>query len=75
LPGTALVPSAILAHYAAQLIAAGWTAASPAISERVAAQFFEAKDGSGGVWEGLLTAIDNGTMKSASLAMHVRAKP
>jgi len=40
--GSGLVPSAILAHYAAQLTAAGWHAAPAAISDRLAAQFFEA---------------------------------
>jgi hypothetical protein len=75
LTGAALVPSAILAHYAAQLSAAGWTGAPPAISEKIAAEFFEAKDAAGATWEGALTIVANSTVTTASLAMHVRAKP
>ena len=64
-----LLPSTILAH-AAQLVAAGWTAAAPAISERVAAQFFAAKDASGAPWEGVLMAVGSKTALTVSLAMH-----
>jgi hypothetical protein len=73
--GTALVPSAMLAHYAAQLVAVGWTAAAPAVSERVAAQFFETKDSSGARWEGVLMTVGNGTAITASLTMHPRTTP
>jgi len=73
--GTALVPAAILAHYATQLVAAGWTAASPAVSECVAAQFVEAKDASGAPWEGVLEAVGNATAMTVSITMHARAKP
>jgi hypothetical protein len=73
--GKALVPSAIVAHYSAQLVAAGWTAAAPAISERVAAQFFEARDASGAPWEGVLMANGNATAVTVSLTMHPRTKP
>jgi hypothetical protein len=73
--GRALMPSAMLAHYATQLVAAGWTAAAPAVSERVAAQFFEAKDDSGAPWEGVLMAAGSGTAMTISLSMHPRTKP
>jgi len=68
--GTNLVPAAIVAHYAEQLVAAGWTASAPAISERVAAQYFEAKDAAGAAWEGVLVASGEKTAVSVSLAMH-----
>ena len=73
--GTALVPAAILAHYAAQLVAAGWAAAAPAISENVAAQFFEVKDSSGALWEGVLQSVGSGATNSVSLSMHPHNKP
>ena len=73
--GTALVPSAIMAHYAAQLTAVGWIAAAPATSERVAAQFFEATDESGAAWEGVMTVVGNANKITASLSMHLRGKP
>jgi hypothetical protein len=73
--GTALVPAAIVAHYAAQLIAAGWTAAEPAISARVAAQFFEAKDTAGVAWEGILMAAGSETALTVTLNMERRRRP
>ena len=68
--GTSLEPATILAHYAAQLSAAGWTAASPAISDRLAGQYFEAKDSAGATWEGFLLAAGGGKTMSLSLVMH-----
>jgi hypothetical protein len=65
----------ILAHYAAQLVGAGWAAAAPAISERVAAQFFEAKTASGDRWEGVLMAVGGGSAMTLSLTMHHGANP
>jgi hypothetical protein len=73
--GTALAPSAVIAHYATQLVAAGWTAEAPAVSERVAAQFFETKDASDAPWEGVLMAVGSGTAITVSLSMHPRTKP
>lgn len=73
--GTSLVPSAILSHYAGQLVAAGWTAAAPAISERLAAQFLQAKDASGAPWEGVLMAVGGGTTMTVSLNMHRHTTP
>ncbi|WP_309672716.1 hypothetical protein, partial [Gemmatimonas sp.] len=70
--GTALVPSVILAHYAAQLVAAHWIAAAPAVSERVAAQHFEAKGEMGAVWEGVLMAVGNDRALTLSLQMRQR---
>ena len=71
--GANLVPSTVVAHYAAQLVAAGWTAAVPALSERVVAQYFEAKDASGGSWEGVLMASGGTRSLTVSLTMHPRA--
>jgi hypothetical protein len=73
--GTALVPAAIVAHYAAQLVAAGWTASEPAISARVAAQFFEAKDTAGAAWEGVLMAAGSETALTVTLNMQRRTRP
>jgi hypothetical protein len=73
--GTALSPSAVIAHYATQLVAAGWIAEAPAVSERVAAQFFETKDASDAPWEGVLMAVGSGTAITVSLSMHPRTKP
>jgi hypothetical protein len=73
--GSALVPAAIVAHYAAQLVAAGWTASEPAISPRVAAQFFEAKDTAGAAWEGVLMAAGSETPLTVTLNMQRRTRP
>jgi hypothetical protein len=70
--GTNLEATAIVAHYAGQLAAAGWTASPPAISDRVVAQYFEAKDASGVPWEGVLMALGSKTKLDVSLAMHPR---
>ena len=70
--GTNLVPAIIVAHYASQLTTAGWTAEAPAVSDRVAAQYFEARDSSGGAWEGTLIASGNGSTLKISLTMHSR---
>lgn len=70
--GTALIPSVILAHYAAQLMAAQWVAGAPAVSARVAAQHFEAKGDMGAVWEGVLMAVGNDRELTLSLQMRQR---
>lgn len=68
--GADLNPSAMLAHFAAQLVAAGWTAETPAVSQRVAAQYFSTKDASGRPWEGVLMASGGKTTLTVSLTMH-----
>jgi hypothetical protein len=73
--GTALVPAAVVAHYAAQLVAAGWTASEAAMSARVAAQFFEAKDTTGATWEGVLMAAGSETALAVTLNMQRRRRP
>lgn len=52
--GEALSAPAVLAHYASQLIDAGWKTGAPAVGARVATQFFEAVDDAGGQWQGTL---------------------
>jgi hypothetical protein len=74
LSGTALVPATIVAHYAAQLVAAGWTASEPAISARVAAQFFEARDTAGAAWEGVLMAAGSDTALTVTVNMQRRTR-
>jgi hypothetical protein len=72
--GANLNAAAVVAHYGAQLVAAGWTAAAPAISERVAAEYFEAKSASGGWWEGVLMASGSKTALTISLSMQPRSQ-
>ncbi len=67
--GTRVVPSSVLKHYADQLVAAGWTAGLPAISDRVAAQFFEAITPEGDRWEGVLMVAGGGSSARLSLDM------
>lgn len=71
--GTRLVPAAVVAHYAKQLVAAGWTAADPAVSPRVAAQYFEARDSAGGRWGGVLLAAGSDSALSLTLDMKPRS--
>lgn len=70
--GAALSPSTVLSHYAAELVAAGWSTTAPAVGDRVAAQFFEAKDPSGAAWEGVLIAEGGGGALTLTLTMHPR---
>ena len=69
--GRALDPSAILAHYVAQLAQAGWKAGEPAISASVGAQFLEATDDAGNPWEG--TIMVSGSKTAMNLALVMRA--
>jgi len=73
--GANLRASTIVAQYAAQLVAAGWIADPPAVSQRVTAQYFEAKDASGGRWAGVLMASGGGSALAISLIMHPRVNP
>ena len=73
--GADLSAATVAAHYAAQLVAAGWTAEPPAVSQRVAAQYFAAKDASGGSWEGVLMASGGKTALTVSLTMNRRVAP
>ena len=70
--GPALSPSTVLSHYAPELVAAGWSTTAPAVGDRVAAQFFEAKDPSGAAWEGVLIAEGGGGALTLTLTMHPR---
>ena len=55
--GTTLSPAALVAHYAAQLRAAGWAAGDSLAGADVAARAFEVRDARGRQWRGLLTAV------------------
>ena len=70
--GKDLSVATILAHYAVQLVAAGWTTEAPAVSQRVAAQYFSATDASGAPWDGVLMATGEQTALRVSLTMHPR---
>lgn len=69
--GESLDPAVLLAHYAAQLVQAGWTADTPAIGTHVAAQFFEAADDAGQHWQG--TMMVSGSSTAMNLALVMRA--
>jgi hypothetical protein len=70
--GTALEPAALLAHYAAQLVEAGWKSGEPAIGARVAAQFLEATDDAGKHWQG--TIMVSGSSTAMDLAIIMRSR-
>jgi hypothetical protein len=67
--GTTSAPAAVAEHYAAQLIAVGWTASPPVADERVAVQAFRARDESGKAWSGTLAVAKVGTNIHVSLTM------
>lgn len=71
--GSDLVPSTILAHYAAQLTAAGWRGKPPAMGDGIAAQYFEATTPGGSVWSGVLMAVGGGKTLSLSLNMKLKS--
>ena len=73
--GAALVPSTILAHYTQQLVVARWTAHPPAISPRVAAQYFVAKDTTGAQWAGVLMVVGSESAIDLTLNMKLVGKP
>jgi hypothetical protein len=64
-----LVPAAVVAHYATQLSAAGWTMSPAADNPRVAVQPFQARDRSGKSWNGALVVVRNGAALDVSLTM------
>ena len=72
--GTDLKPGNILEHYAKQLVAAGWKADAPAVSDRVAAQFFEARSTSGHMWEGTLIVTGSGRSLNLTINMLPRTR-
>jgi hypothetical protein len=58
LTGVKSTVAELLAHYAAQLVAAGWTAFATASQASVGVQPFEARDSTGTVWRGGLVAAE-----------------
>lgn len=70
--GVDLSASAVVAHYGAQLVGAGWKADPPAIGERVTVQYFTAVDTTGHPWQGVLMAEGGKTVLTVSLTMHQR---
>lgn len=69
--GASLDASILLAHYAAQLLQAGWKLGEPAIAAHVAAQFLEATDDAGKHWQG--TILVSGSNTAMNLALVMRA--
>jgi len=70
LAGDTLSPSAILAHYATLLVAAGWTSETPATAATIGAQTFQVRDKEGKTWAGWLLVSVDGPERNATLAMH-----
>ena len=66
--------AAIVAHYAGQLAVAGWTVSTPALSQKVVAQFLEVTSPSGSQWQGTLMAISTETGATVSISMQPRTK-
>jgi hypothetical protein len=65
---TTLTPAEVYAHYAAQLMAAGWTSLETATLKVGALGVFESKDAGGKAWRLLLLVTPNGSgFVSASL--------
>jgi hypothetical protein len=69
LVASTLAPAGAVAHYAAQLSAAGWTTSPAADNPRVAVQPFRARDKSGKSWNGALVVVRNGAALDVSLTM------
>ena len=59
----------VLAHYSAQLTAAGWRTFAPTLDATFVAQLFEARDDSGTTWRGTLLVVPNGTTRDVTLMM------
>lgn len=66
---TSLSASQVVAHYSAQLVAAGWTASDSASHERIASQAFDARDKDGHPWSGAITVIATAGLREVSLLM------
>ena len=62
-------PPAMLAHFATQLIDAGWTPAESAERERFAARMFDARDAESREWTGALTVTASGKVRVVTLTM------
>jgi hypothetical protein len=65
----AMTPGALVAHYGAQLAAAGWTVSVPLANERIATQTLDARDKNGKTWTGAITAIARGPDREVWLRM------
>ena len=66
---TTLSASQVVAHYSAQLVAAGWTASDSASHERIASQAFDARDKDDHPWSGAITVIATAGLREVSLLM------
>jgi hypothetical protein len=75
LVGAGLTPTAIAAHYAALLVAAGWTVDAPATADAIAAQAVRAHDKDGKLWSGSLIVVTAGSGRDVSLSMRRTATP
>lgn len=63
------VASAVIAHYVAQLAAAGWTISPPVADPLVGAAALDAKDSTGTDWHGLITVRSSGSRHRVSIVM------
>ena len=70
---TTLSPAQLVAHYGAQLSAAGWIAGARLSADDIATQLFTASDRDQRRWQGVFMVMTNGAGRDASLTMHIAA--
>jgi len=70
LPGASIAPSALVAHYARLLTAAGWTTTGVTSDSTAAAQLLRAHDATGRAWQGVLSAFATPTGRNVVLSMY-----
>jgi hypothetical protein len=67
--GDTLSTSAVLAHYARLLVAAGWTTEAPATAATIGAQALRARDKEGKTWLGWILVSVDGPARNAAITM------
>lgn len=65
-----MTPGALLAHYVAQLVRAGWTVHPPTATAAFALQALEARDKDGVPWYGMMLVIATRDARSISVMMN-----
>lgn len=66
---TTMTPRELLAHYAAQLTAAGWRSFAPTVADSFAAQHFEVRDEWDRIWRGTLLVMPTGHRRDVGILM------
>ena len=70
---SALTPSQVLTHYAAQLAKSGWTIGAPLTGDSLSAERVSARDTKGNEWSGVLTVVSAGGESHVALQMAKRS--